>query len=146
MEPISKSRLERARALGADILERGPVAVAARYRAGMIFVELNSGVEVRFPVGLAQGLENASPKDLAEIRIEARGLGLHWPRLDADLHVPSLLRGVLGTKKWMVEIGKLGGSVTSAAKAKAAAKNGKLGGRPRKAAAGTEKKSATVSG
>lgn len=135
MEPISKSRLERARTLGADIAKHGPAAVAARYRAGMIFVELNSGVEIRFPVNLAQGLEHASPKDLAEIRIEARGLGLYWPRLDADLYVPSLLQGVLGTKKWMAEIGKLGGSVTSAAKARAAAKNGKLGGRPKKATA-----------
>ncbi len=132
MEPISKSRLERARTLSA---KHGPIAVAARYRAGMIFVELNSGVEIRFPVSLAQGLEDASPKDLAEIRIEARGLGLHWPRLDADLYVPSLLQGVLGTKKWMAEIGKLGGSVTSAAKARAAAKNGRLGGRPKKATA-----------
>lgn len=136
MELINKSRLERARARGTDIIKHGPVAVAARYRAGMILVELSSGVEVRFPVKLAQGLENGSPKDLAEIQIEARGLGLHWPRLDVDLYVPSLLQGVLGTRKWMAEIGKLGGSVTSAAKAKAAAENGKLGGRPKKAAVG----------
>lgn len=136
MERISKSRLERARAKGAAIVKNGPVAVAARYRAGMILVELSSGVEVRFPVKLAQGLENGSPKDLAEIQIEARGLGLHWPRLDVDIYVPSLLQGVLGTRKWMAEIGKLGGSVTSAAKAKAAAENGKLGGRPKKATVG----------
>src|ERR1019366_7565868 len=133
MEPISKSRLERARRNGADVIKHGPVAVAARYRAGMILVELSSGVEVRFPVRLAQGLENGSPKDLAEIQIEARGLGLYWPRLYVDLYVPSLLQGVLGTRKWMAEIGKLGGSVTSAAKAKAAAENGKLGGRPKRA-------------
>ena len=136
MKLISKSRLERARALGADIVKHGPVAVAARYRAGMIFVELSSGIEIRFPVRLAQGLENATPKELAEIRIEARGLALHWPKLDVDLYVPSLLQGVLGTKKWMAEIGKMGGSVTSAAKAKAAAENGKLGGRPKKVAVG----------
>ena len=146
MEPVSKSRLETARVKGYETVKHGPVAVAARYRAGMIFIELNSGVEIRFPVRLAQGLENASPKDLAEIRIEARGLGLHWPRLDADLYVPSLLQGVLGTKKWMAEIGKLGGRVTSAAKSKAAAKNGKLGGRPRKTPTGAEKKSAIVPG
>ncbi len=136
MELISKSRLERARAKGTDMVKHGPVAVAARYRAGMIFVELSSGVEIRFPVRLAQGLENGSPKDLAEIRIEARGLGLHWPRLDADLYVPGLLQGILVTKKWMAAIGKLGGSVTSAAKAKAAVENGKLGGRPKKTAVG----------
>jgi hypothetical protein len=133
---ISKSRLERARAMGAGIIKRGPVAVAARYRAGMIFVELSSGVEIRFPVRLVQGLQNGSPEDLAEIQVQARGLGFHWPRLDVDLYVPSLLQGILGTRKWMAEIGKLGGSVTSAAKAKAAAENGKLGGRPKKATAG----------
>ena len=132
METISKSQLERARAKGNDILKHGPVAVAARYRAGMILVELNSGVEIRFPVRLAQGLENGSPKDLSDIQIEARGLGLHWPSLDVDLYVPSLLQGVLGTRKWMMEIGRLGGRATTPAKAKASAKNGMLGGRPRK--------------
>ena len=132
MEPISKTRLERARAKGSDIIKYGPTAVAARYRAGMIVIELSSGVEVRFPVKLAQGLEIGSPKDLSEIKIEARGLGLYWPRLDVDLYVPSLLQGVLGTRKWMAEIGKMGGSVTSSAKAKAAAENGRLGGRPKK--------------
>jgi hypothetical protein len=134
MEPISKTRLERARAKSMDIIKHGPVAIGARYRAGMILVELNSGVEVRFPVKLAQGLENGSPKDLSEIKIEARGLGLHWPRLDVDLYVPSLLQGVLGTRKWMAEIGRMGGSMTSSAKAKASAENGKLGGRPKKVA------------
>jgi Protein of unknown function (DUF2442) len=132
MEPISESRLERARAKGNDLVKHRAVAVAARYRAGMILVELSSGVEVHFPVRLAQGLEHGSPKELSDIQIEARGLGLHWPKLDVDLYVPNLLQGVLGTRKWMAEIGKLGGSVTSAAKAKASAENGKLGGRPKK--------------
>jgi general stress protein YciG len=35
-------------------------------------------------------------------------------------------------KKYLAEIGKKGGSVTSKAKAEAARKNGKRGGRPRK--------------
>ena len=126
MEPISKPRLERARTKGTDVIKHGPVAVAARYRAGMILIELSSGVEVRFPVRLVEGLENGNPKDLSEIKIEARGLGLHWPRLDVDLYVPSLLRGVLGTRKWMAEIGKMGGGVTSAAKAKASAEIGQV--------------------
>jgi general stress protein YciG len=35
-------------------------------------------------------------------------------------------------KKYLAEIGKKGGSVTSKAKAEAARKNGRRGGRPRK--------------
>jgi hypothetical protein len=132
MELISKSRLERARAKGAHIVKYGPVAVDARYRASMIVVELSSGVEVRFPAKLVQGLENGSSRDLSLIKIEARGLGLHWPRLDVDLYVPALLQGILGTRKWMADIGKIGGSVTSAAKARTSAENGKLGGRPKR--------------
>jgi Protein of unknown function (DUF2442) len=134
METINKSHLERARAKGVDRIKHSPVAVAARYRAGMIHVNLNSGVEIRFPARLAQGLENGNAKELSEIRIEARGLGLHWPKLDVDVYVPSLLQGVLGTQKWMAEIGRLGGSATTPAKAKASAENGKLGGRPKKVA------------
>jgi len=132
MEAIGKSQLKQARAKSDDILEHGPVAVAARYRAGMILVTLNSGVEVRFPINLAQALEGRSSKELSDIQIEARGHGLHWPKLDVDLYLPNLLQGVLGTRKRMMAIGRLGGSATTPAKAKASAENGKLGGRPRK--------------
>jgi len=43
--------------------------------------------------------------------------------------VPAMNNAV---KKYLAEIGKKGGSATSAAKAAAARKNGKKGGRPRK--------------
>ena len=70
--------------------------------------------------------------DLRNIEISAAGLGLHWPKLDADLHVPALIKGVLGTKQWMTQIGAAGGKAVTVAKAAAARANGKLGGRPRK--------------
>jgi hypothetical protein len=35
---------------------------------------------------------------LAEIEISPAGVGLHWPKLDADVHVPALLQDVLGSK------------------------------------------------
>jgi hypothetical protein len=60
-------------------------------------------------------------------------LGLHFPTLDADLYLPSLLEGFLGSRRWMAaQLGKAGGSVTSSAKTAAARANGKRGGRPRK--------------
>lgn len=114
-------------------------AVAARYdrRRARVVVSLNTGVEVTFPPGLAEGLANAAPDDLARIEISPSGLGLHWPKLDADLYVPGLLAGAFGSNRWMAaQLGASGGSVRSAAKARSARANGRLGGRPRKHASG----------
>jgi hypothetical protein len=114
-------------------------AVAARYdrRRARIVVSLNTGVEVTFPPKLAEGLADASPSNLAQIEITPSGLGLHWPKLDADLYVPGLLAGAFGGKQWMAaQLGAAGGSARSKAKAQAARANGRLGGRPRKSSPG----------
>jgi Protein of unknown function (DUF2442) len=114
-----------------------PYATAAHFdrRAERIVVSLSNGLELGVPVALAQGLRGASSTDLADIEITPAGLGLHWPRLDADLYLPALVQGLFGTQRWMAQVmGKAGGRVTSAAKKKAARANGKLGGRPRKVA------------
>lgn len=110
-------------------------AIAARYdrRRERVVVSLNNGVELTFPPRLAEGLADAAPADLAKIELSPSGLGLHWPRLDADLYVPGLLAGAFGSKRWMAaQLGAAGGSVRSAAKARSARANGRLGGRPPK--------------
>jgi hypothetical protein len=110
-------------------------ALTAHYDQGRarVVVSLNNGVELAFPPELAEGLAGASADDLAEIEISPSGLGLHWPRLDADLYLPALLQGVFGSKQWMArQLGALGGSMSSPAKAAAARENGRKGGRPRK--------------
>jgi hypothetical protein len=112
-----------------------PTAIAARYdkRADRIVLSLSSKLEVMFAPKLAQGLEHASPADLAKIEISPSGYGIHFPHLDADLYLPSLLEGFLGSKKWMAaRLGAVGGSRTSEKKTVAARANGLLGGRPRK--------------
>ena len=94
-------------------------AVAARYdrRRARVVVSLNTGVEVTFPPELAEGLVDAAPADLAKIEITPSGLGLHWPKLDADLYVPGLLGGAFGSKQWMAaQLGAAGGSARSKAK------------------------------
>ncbi|MCI1710854.1 MAG: DUF2442 domain-containing protein [Chiayiivirga sp.] len=109
-------------------------AVKARYvrTLGMIEIVLNTGVRISFPPGLAEGLSEAKPTQLNDIVVSPSGLGLHWPRLDADLYVPNLLRGILGSRKWMAStLGAKGGQVRSDAKAAAARENGRKGGRPR---------------
>ena len=118
-------------------LNSTPHAIAARYdrRVSRIVVSLNTGLELAIPPHIVEGLNHARPAELAEIEISPTGLGLHFPTLDADLYIPSLLEGLFGSSHWMaVGLGKLGGSSRSEAKAAASRSNGKLGGRPRKTA------------
>jgi hypothetical protein len=115
-----------------------PRALAARYdkRSNRIVIELNTRLDVAFNPQDAQGLENATPDQLRQIEISPSGLGIHFPRLDADLYIPALLEGFLGSRKWMASrLGSAGGTSRSAAKVSAAKENGRLGGRPRKKAA-----------
>ncbi len=133
---ISKTDFERATARALEERGAGHVRVA-RYnrRRGRVIVQLSTGVEVTFPVTLAEGLAGASAEDLAEIEISPTGLGLHWPRLDADLYVPALLQGIFGSRSWMAaHMGAVGGKSRSAAKTTAARENGRKGGRPRRSA------------
>ena len=117
---------------GQETLAAGPLAESAYYdqTTGKVVIELNNGVGLHIPPALIQGMENATPADMAEIVIGGHGIGLHFPRLDADLYVPALARGVLGTSAWMRSLGWKGGMSKSPAKAEAARRNGRLGGRP----------------
>jgi hypothetical protein len=112
-----------------------PTATAAHYdkRIGRIVIELSSGLLVAFRPQDAQGFERAKPEQLTKIEISPSGLGLHFPTIDADIYLPGLLEGFLGSRRWMAsQLGKAGGSVTSRAKTAAVRINGKLGGRPKK--------------
>jgi len=114
-----------------------PRAVAAHYDrdTGRIVIHLSSKLDVSFSPHDAQGLENAKPWQLEEIEISPSGFGIHFPKLDADIYLPGLLEGFLGSKKWMASrLGQVGGKSRSAAKRSASKANGKLGGRPKKAA------------
>jgi hypothetical protein len=122
---------ERAREMQASV----PRAVAARYdrRLGRVVISLSSKVDVMFSPRDAEGLEKATPSELEGIEISPSGFGIHFPRLDADLYLPALLEGFLGSRKWMAaRLGATGGRSRSVAKRKAAKKNGRLGGRPKK--------------
>lgn len=133
---ITERELEQAEARMAATRAAGH-AVSARYdrRRSRVVVALNTGVELTFPTRLAEGLADASPDSLAEIEVSPAGLGLHWPKLDADLYVPALLQGVFGSEKWMArQLGAEGGRARTAAKVAASRENGRKGGRPRKTA------------
>ncbi|HZB89629.1 MAG TPA: DUF2442 domain-containing protein [Terracidiphilus sp.] len=115
-----------------------PHAVEAHFdrRARRIVIRLSNRIDLAFSPADAEGLEEATPAQLSAIEVSPSGFGIYFPRLDADIYIPALLEGVLGSKQWMASrLGSLGGQSKSKAKTAAARKNGSLGGRPRKKAA-----------
>jgi hypothetical protein len=132
MAETMKAELARAKASGEELAKHG-VATGVVYDAARnrLIITLSTGIEIMFDPHRAQGFENATPADLATGEIEGAGLSIHFPTLDAEIYIPALLRGVMGTKKWMAaQLGAAGGKSTSEAKAAAARENGKRGGRP----------------
>jgi hypothetical protein len=136
-EQIEQAQIERANQRARELEASQPRVVAARYdrRVKQIVLHLSSRFIVAFSPQDAQGLEDATADQLAEIEISPSGFGIHFPKLDSDLYLPSLLEGFLGSKRWMAaRLGAEGGKSTSAAKVRAAKTNGSMGGRPRKTA------------
>lgn len=118
-----------------ELVSSTPRVMAARYDkgTGRVVVNLSTKLDVAFAPEDVQGLENARPPQLEPIEISPSGFGIYFPKLDADIYIPALLEGFLGSRSWMAgRLGKHGGTSKSAAKVSAARRNGQLGGRPRK--------------
>ncbi len=98
-----------------------------------LIVQLRNGVVFLLPHVLVQGLGEAAPEDIAEVRLGPRGASVHWDKLDLDFSLAGLIAGVFGAPAWMAELGRRGGQATSEAKARAARANGRKGGRPSQA-------------
>jgi len=127
-----------------DFASSHPKAVNAWYdrRIGRIVIHLDSRLEIAFSPHDAQGLEGAHPDQLEPIEISPSGFGIYFPKLDADIYLPALLEGFLGSKKWMAtRMGAAGGRAKSKAKSAAAKVNGQKGGRPRMARAANPRSS-----
>jgi hypothetical protein len=88
-----------------EVRMRGPRAVNAHYDAerDRVIIRLTTGIEIGLTPHDVEGLRGASASDLSVIEVEEQRLGIHFPGLDADLYVPALLEGVLGSTKRMAE-------------------------------------------
>jgi hypothetical protein len=103
-----------------------------------IVVTFENGIEIRFPRLQLEGLENATDVQLSDIEIDAGRL-LVWTKIadgakeDAVVAhcIPDVMDKFAPSGRVMTEIGRLGDSKTSPAKAAAVRANGKKGGRPR---------------
>lgn len=124
-----------ARERGAETAKR-PAARTACYkpRTKRLEIALTNGISLLVPIAYIEGLHDATAADLRQIEIFGLGSALVFPALDEVVSVHALIDGVFGSKSWMRDIGRVGGSVKSEAKSAAARENGKKGGRPRKVA------------
>ena len=134
-----RSAFARASAAGRRAAKTEPRAARARYRArgAALGIELTNGAVITIPVKLIPHLKRAAPSDVQSVEVLGRRSGLRWKRLDLDLSVPALVSSVFAGPEWMAELGRVGGRRSSAAKAAAARRNGRKGGRPRIRGAGT---------
>lgn len=114
----------------------GPCAHKVRYdpERDLIEIYLTNGALFAVPPNLIQGLQGATTEQLEDVWLDRAGLSVHWPSLDADFSILSLVQGIFGTKAWMAELGAQGGKRTSEAKRQASRENGKKGGRPKRSA------------
>jgi len=128
-----RSNFARASQVGRRAANSEPRAARVEYRPRerALSIELTNGAAVILPVKLIPTLRRAAPRDVRAVEVLGRGSGLHWDSLDLDLSVPNLLSSVFAGPAWLAELGRLGGRRSSPAKAAAARRNGRKGGRPR---------------
>jgi hypothetical protein len=128
-----RSAFVRASRAGRRAAKTEPRAARATYRArgDAIRIELINGAAITLPVKLIPDLKRAARSDVRSVEVLGRGSGLHWESLDLDLSVPGLVSSVFAGPEWMGELGRVGGRRSSVAKAAAARRNGRKGGRPR---------------
>lgn len=71
--------------------------VKARHQAGRVHIEMESGLEISFPVAGNPRLEDKPEEQLANI--EFSPYGLHWPDLDEDLSIRGIIAGDFGQRR-----------------------------------------------
>lgn len=128
----SPSEFEAARLAGEmEVEEYGAQAAFYDANARKVVVSLPGEMQLTFPPYAVQGLDAATDDDLRSIELVDDGLGLRIERLDVDISIPGLLKGLRGSPKWTAShLGRAGGSASTLRKAEAARENGKRGGRP----------------
>lgn len=68
------------------------VAVDVHFDAELLRIALADGRELAVPIEWFPRLRDATPEQRAQWRLIGHGKGVHWPEIDEDLSVASLLR------------------------------------------------------
>ena len=67
--------------------------------------ESGGSVRVLVPPELAEGLTDASPGELSDVRVLGPGTTIEWPQLDVQFSVTGLIMGIFGTQAGMADLG-----------------------------------------
>ena len=83
-----------------------PRAVSAEYvsATAAVMIHLSTGGRLIIPREDLQGLENATPRQLAEIQLWGGLISLSWPQLDVDHYLPHLLEHRYGSDACMEKL------------------------------------------
>lgn len=69
-----------------------PLIHDVRLDCDYLFVSLLDGREIRVPLEWFPKLKEASAAERQNFRLIGHGIGIHWPDIDEDISVTSLLR------------------------------------------------------
>ena len=89
----------------AEILN--PSAVAVTVTEDLLTVDLSDGRTISVPLAWFPRLTHGTPKERSNWRLIGSGEGIHWPDLDEDISVASLLAGCrsgesqLSLRRWI---------------------------------------------
>jgi hypothetical protein len=100
-------------------------------RADALRLTLSSGVRLSIPRSQIPPLAKASSEQLTAAYAGNGGATISQDELDIDVFIPGLLDRLFG-RTIRGDLGRRAGKVSSLAKARAARKNGRKGGRPKK--------------
>ncbi len=74
------------------MVHRTEIAIDVRVTDDMIHVVLGDGREMTAPLAWSPRLADATPEQRKNWRLIGRGQGIHWPDVDEDISVASLLK------------------------------------------------------
>lgn len=131
------------------------VIAAAAYDPAQkrLVITLNNGLGLLLDPAHCQELAELDEAELMAVQVSPAGSHVYWDESGAGIPLDNILAGRFGSRKWMEQMqaehgiplglwkdselarsewGRMGGSLTSEAKARSSRENGKKGGRPPK--------------
>lgn len=77
---------------GVAVSPTSVLAINVHFTDDSLCVQLSDGREISVPLEWFPRLRNATKEQLADWRLIAKGIGIHWEAIDEDIAVTTLLR------------------------------------------------------